>query len=288
MSQMSQMSMFDSPKPPEPQPPRQLPGCSLIYQPKGRAREYAALACNIYAGCDHGCVYCYAPSATRKTREQFDASSLRPGNFLAKMEREAAKYQAAGIRARVLLSFTCDPYQHLDKRHQITRWAIQILHRHGLAVEVLTKGGSRALRDLDLFGPEDAFATTMTLLDEARSLSWEPCAALPQDRIDTIHAFHQAGIPTWVSLEPVIDPAASLAIIRETSAIVDVFKVGTLNYSSKLPTHLRREVAGIDWRLFGLEASAQLSRLGYRRNRDPDTLIAGDFYVKRDLARYID
>mgnify|MGYP001557876463 FL=1 len=31
---------------------------SLIYEPAGRAREYAALACNVYRGCDHACVYC--------------------------------------------------------------------------------------------------------------------------------------------------------------------------------------------------------------------------------------
>lgn len=285
---MSQMSMFDpAPKSPDPQPPRQLPGCSLIYQPKGRAREYAALACNVYAGCDHGCLYCYAPSATRKTREQFDASSLRPGNFLAKLEREAAKYRAAGITARVLLSFTCDPYQHLDVEEQVTRSVIQILHGHGLAVEVLTKGGYRALRDLDLFGPDDAFATTMTLLDEARSLIWEPYAATPQDRIDTIRAFHQAGVPTWVSLEPVLFPDQSLEIIRRIHDAVDVFKVGTLNYSSRLPAHLQAQVQGTDWQQFAHDAVCLLPQLGYRRNRNPDTLIAGDFYIKDDLARYL-
>ena len=35
----------------------------------------------------------------------------------------------------------------------------------------------RALRDMDLFGAHDAFATTLTLLDEAAPLEWEPGAA---------------------------------------------------------------------------------------------------------------
>jgi hypothetical protein len=43
----------------------------LIYEPAGRAREYAALACNIYRGCDHACEYCYAPAATRRDRAAF-------------------------------------------------------------------------------------------------------------------------------------------------------------------------------------------------------------------------
>lgn len=33
----------------------------IIYEPKGRAREYANLAANLYSGCIHGCVYCYVP-----------------------------------------------------------------------------------------------------------------------------------------------------------------------------------------------------------------------------------
>ena len=38
----------------------------LIYEPSGRAREYAPLALNLYNGCPHGCTYCYAPAATHK------------------------------------------------------------------------------------------------------------------------------------------------------------------------------------------------------------------------------
>ena len=30
---------------------------TIIYEPKGRAREYAPLACNLAVGCVHRCVY---------------------------------------------------------------------------------------------------------------------------------------------------------------------------------------------------------------------------------------
>ena len=46
---INQLPMFD-----QPQPIKSVKGCTLIYTPKGRAREYAALACNVYRGCDHG------------------------------------------------------------------------------------------------------------------------------------------------------------------------------------------------------------------------------------------
>ena len=32
---------------------------SIIYEPKGAAREYAELALNPYRGCTHRCIYCY-------------------------------------------------------------------------------------------------------------------------------------------------------------------------------------------------------------------------------------
>lgn len=276
---MSQLTMFQAKTQTTPTaPPRQLPGCTLIYQPAGRAREYAALALNIYSGCDHGCTYCYAPSATHRKAEQFYRSTPR-ADLLTRLEKEAAKYRDANIRARVLLSFTCDPYQRLDEQLKLTRRAIQILHRGGLHVTVLTKGGRRALRDLDLFTPQDAFATTITFLDAIQSQQWEPHAALPDDRISAIAAYHAAGIPTWVSLEPVISPPDSLAAIPRLAPITDVFKVGKLNYHPIAKT--------ISWPGFASSAVEVLETLGYRRNLDPDALESGDYYIKRDLAAYL-
>ncbi len=236
----------------------------LIYEPKGRAREYAALACNVYKGCQHGCVYCYAPDATFQERGAFTRATTRARDFLPKMAKEAQALGFGGCRERVLLSFTCDPYQQIDVEHQVTRQAIQIIHGAGLAVEVLTKGGTRALRDLGLFTERDAFASTLTFLDDERSRQWEPEAALPGNRLEAIRQFHAKGIPTWVSLEPVIDPAAALAIIRETAGYVDLFKVGKLNYHPVAKT--------IDWARFAVEAVALLQSLGKA------------YYVKKDLA----
>jgi len=273
---MNQLNLFPTTKP---KPATKPKGCTLIYEPRGRAREYAALACNVYRGCDHGCEYCYAPSATRRQRQAFRASKCR-ANFLPKLEREAAKYQAAGVTGKVLLSFTTDPYQHLDAKERVTRRAIEILHAHGLNVQILTKGGSRALRDLDLLGPDDAFATTLTLLDDAESLKWEPGAALPGDRIATIQAFHSAGVPTWVSLEPVLDPSAALDIIRKTHGFVDLFKVGKLNYHPHART--------IDWGRFAREAIELLMSYDFTECRRPDQAGAGNFYIKDDLRAYLE
>ena len=239
----------------------------VIYEAGGRAREYRELACNLYTGCDHGCVYCYAPNVLKRKRNEFYGSSQPRTNIIAKVRNDAAYYAERGEERQVLLCFACDPYQAADVQHGITRQAIRACHANGVNICTLTKGGSRALRDLDLFTSTDSFASTLTTLDDAESLVWEPGAALPGDRIATLRKFHEAGIPTWVSLEPVLDPATVYEIIRQTHGFVDEFKVGVLNYH-----HRTRE---IDWRKFAQNVQALLEQVGCK------------YYLKHDLRAYL-
>jgi len=226
---------------------------SVIYEPRGPAREYAPLAANLYRGCGHGCSYCYAPAATRTDRERFVRPEPR-ARVLGQLERDAARL--AGDRRDVLLSFTCDPYQPLDAELGLTRQAIQILHRHRLAVTVLTKGGYRARRDLDLLAedPRSSFGVTLTFADPARSQAWEPGAALPVERLDSLTRAKAAGIHTWASLEPVIDPAETLELIRWSWPWVDLYRVGKWNHDAR--------ARAIDWPAFREAAEAELRRLG--------------------------
>jgi DNA repair photolyase len=193
-------------------------GCSHIYAPRGQAGEYSPLACNPYRGCGHKCAYCYVPRVLHMDRQEFDAGATPRQDFLRDLEKDAKKYQTFGITEQVMLSFTTDPYHPGD--HTLTRDVLQMIQAHGMGICTLTKGGRRALRDLDLFRTRrDAFASTLTSLDGAFSEKWERGAALPVDRIDTLRTFHEAGIFTWVSLEPVLDTAATLEIIRQNPSL---------------------------------------------------------------------
>lgn len=75
---------------------------TAIYEPRGKAREYAALALNLYRGCAHNCAYCYAPSATYATREAFAQAQPRPGIIPA-----LQKQLASGFRSAVRSSGHC-------------------------------------------------------------------------------------------------------------------------------------------------------------------------------------
>ena len=241
---------------------------SVLYEPRGRAREYAPLAANLYSGCSHGCLYWYAPSALRRKRDEFHSQAKPRSNILKMLESDCRKMNGCKQNSdRVLLCFTTDPYQPIEDEHQITRKAIQILHQYKFSVQILTKAGMRAARDFDLLTKKDAFATTMTFLDDERSLKWEPRAALPGDRMVAIKKAKGMGIPTWVSLEPVIDPDQALEIIGQTHEYVDLFKVGPLNY--------RPEAKEIDWKKFGYEVIELLEKLGKK------------YYIKQDLKKHL-
>lgn len=244
-----------------------IKGCSMIYAPKGQAGEYAPLAANPYRGCGHKCAYCYVPLITKQPRDEFDAGAVLRANYLDKLRADARKYEALGIEEQVMISFTSDPYHPGD--NSATREALQILAGHGLGFCTLTKGGSRSLRDLDLFRPKrDAFASTLTTLDDAFSQKWERGAALPADRLHALRKFHDTGIYTWVSLEPTLDIEASLAIVDATHEFVDLYKVGRANY-------LKEITRTTDWCDYTVRMIDKLGRLGKAH------------YIKHDLQPYL-
>lgn len=243
-----------------------IAGCSIIYAPRGQAGEYAKLATNPYRGCGHKCAYCYVPKVLRMDRPTFDAGAFPRPNFIESLRKDGVKYREAGITEQVMLSFTTDPYHPTD--NSLTIQVLDSLKSFGLGFCTLTKGGSRALRDIAMFRPNrDAFASTLTSLDDEFSLKWERGAALPGDRITTLEKFHNAGIFTWVSLEPTLDCNSSIAIIERTHKFVDLFKIGRANY---LPM-----TNSTDWEDYTHRILEVVNRLGVKH------------YIKHDLQKYL-
>jgi len=241
---------------------------SIIYEPKGKALEYSPLAANLYKGCGHACVYCFAPKATFTDRKVFSSPEyIRPRpNVIEQLKKDAVKFQ--GTDKPVLLSFTSDPYQPAEDNFKLTRAALLILYSHNIPVTILTKGGMRACKDFDILArdPNNAFSVTLTTDDSEESLKWEPFAALPVDRIGSLQVAHDQGIKTWVSFEPVFNPDAVIRMINRTHTFVDLYKVGKLNYHWK-SKH-------INWQKFLFRVEKELDY--YQKER----------YIKKDLEAY--
>ncbi len=222
-----------------------------IYEPRGRAAEYADLAVNIFTGCSHGCRYCYAPGCVHKTREQFGRQIAVKHRLMNDLLRDCQALQGSG--RQVHLCFTCDPYQPIESETRVSREVIKMLHDHGLFVRILSKN-VHATRDLDLLGPGDAFGMTLTMDNSHDSAIWEPAASLPYMRVTALSEAKNRGIETWVSCEPVIVPIQTLSLIRDNSHLVDEFRVGCFNHNAAADwpsPEWESRVRSIDWRDFG-------------------------------------
>ena len=237
----------------------------VIYEPSGKAKEYSDFAVNLFTGCSHGCTYCYAPNVLHRKPEDFHANvQPRPG-ILDKLRKEAPAHKGK----EVLLCFTCDPYCPEERKFGVTREAITILQAAGVGVNILTKSGDLPSRDFDLLHlcPDlSRIGATLTFSDAINSLEFEPKASLPDDRIAMLNEAHDIGLPTWASLEPVIDPEQTLNLINLTHSFVDYYKIGKWNYDKR--------ANDIDWADFLRRAVKLLDSLG------------AEYYIKKDLAAF--
>jgi len=226
-----------------------------IYEPRGAAAEYSPLAVNLYRGCGHGCGYCYAPACLRTERASFHGSPAPRTGILDALRRDAGRLR--GDPRPVLLCFTCDPYQPLEAEVGLTRRAVEVLAAAGAAVRILTKNAPLAIaRDVDALTAAGVdFGQTIIFTSEADRRRWEPHAAPIAERIGAMEAARAAGLRTWLSLEPVIDPAQALDVIDRLAPTTDRIMVGKLNHDP------RRERA-VDWRAFLAEALRRLTRHG--------------------------
>ncbi len=240
----------------------------VIYKPKGRAGEYAKLALNIYSGCEHGCKYCYVPKILRRKKEDFHKNIKVRDNILSLVEEDAYKLSKEGLKDRILLCFTCDPYQPLEINLGITRKILKILNKYNLNFQILTKGGIEAIRDFELYKKEDEFATTLTFANKEHSKLYEPGAPDPESRIASLIEAKKYGIKTWVSLEPIINSNQTLKLIDMTYRYVDKYKIGKINYD-------RIAEKKVDWERVTKEICLKLKSLNK------------EFYIKEDLRKYL-
>jgi DNA repair photolyase len=154
---------------------------------------------NPYRGCEHGCIYCYA----RPTHAylglspglDFETRLFYKPDAAAQLERELA---APGYSpATLVLGANTDPYQPIERRYQITRSVLQVLHdcRHPVAI---TTKSALVLRDLDLLVPMAerrlaAVLISITTLDRSLARRMEPRAATPERRLEVIRGLAEAG-----------------------------------------------------------------------------------------------
>ena len=189
---------------------------------------------NPYRGCEHGCIYCFA----RPTHAYL---GLSPGlDFETKLfaKPEAPKLlerelSASGYVPRTIaIGTNTDPYQPIERQHQIMRRILEVLDCYGHPVGIVTKS-ALVVRDLDILARMAQrnlvkVALSVTTLDADLARAMEPRAAAPPRRLEALRRLTAAGVPTSVMVAPVI-PAlndAEIERILDAAAAVGVREAG--------------------------------------------------------------
>jgi len=237
----------------------------VIYTPKGKAREYAPLALNHYKTCEHACKFCYCPQTLHVSPDDFFQKGVPKENIIGRVAKDCKKLH--GNDSEILLSFIGDPYQPIEIELQITRQIIQILIENDLRFTILTKGGTRAIRDFDLLEKYSkcSFGTSLSFIHQKFANEWELNAPIIEDRIEAIRIAHGKKIKTWVSLEPVINPDEAFQTLAFLHRWVRHWKIGKINHWPELE-------AKVDWIDFREKVKEFMEAVG------------GDYYLKKSLT----
>ena len=201
-----------------------------IYNPKGKAGEYAPWACNFYTGCSNDCEYCYCkrgflshvwddvPHLKKCFKDERKALEIFEKELVANLEALKA--------TSLFFTFSSDPFLPGVKS---TYWAAAACAlSHGVRVQFLTKRADfvndHFLIRNAIWKTHLAFGFTLTGCDGK-----EPGASTNQERIEAMRILHERGFKTFASIEPIVDIETSKRMITETLGFCDLYKIGLMS-----------------------------------------------------------
>lgn len=165
---------------------------------------------NVYRGCEHGCVYCFA----RPNHEYLGFSAGLDFETKILVKDDAPALLRKLLRSRswrpraIMMSGSTDPYQPAERRLRITRGCLEVMAEARQPVGIITKSDA-VTRDVDLLrelAAHRAVAVTLSVTTLRRDLQriLEPRASTPIRRLEAIRTLADAGVPVGVNLAPVI------------------------------------------------------------------------------------
>ena len=200
---------------------------------------------NPYRGCEHGCVYCFA----RPTHAYLGLSPgldfetrlvARPGiDAVLRKELGRKTYRVAPLA----IGTNTDPYQPIERDHEIMRACLEVLSACGHPVAIVTKG-TLIERDLDILGDMARrglvrVGISLTTLDAELCRRMEPRAPSPQRRLQMIERLSAAGVPVRIMASPMVPGLTD----PELEAILAAGKTAGARTASWIMLRLPREVS---------------------------------------------
>jgi DNA repair photolyase len=162
-------------------------------------------------------------------------------NALELLEKEIPKYKKQ--IDFVHLSFMSDPFMYDSEKEMLipeikdlTLNIIKRLNKEDIKVTILTKGFYPDEILNDSFLKDNEYGITLVSLNNKFKQEFEPFSSLYEKRIDSLRKLHNAGLKTWISVEPYPTPnldetAINIENILEKIKFVDKIIFGKLNYN---------------------------------------------------------
>ncbi|REC95285.1 PA0069 family radical SAM protein [Kushneria indalinina] len=173
---------------------------------------------NPYRGCEHGCIYCFArPSHAYWDLSpglDFETRLIARTNLPTLLAEELAR--PGYVCEPLALGANTDPYQPIERRHQLSRQLLEVLLRHRHPLTITTRS-ALILRDLDLLtelARERLVRVfiSFTTLDSDLKRIMEPRAASPKARLKVIRTLREADVPVGIITAPMIPMINDMAL----------------------------------------------------------------------------
>ncbi|WP_461532510.1 PA0069 family radical SAM protein [Sinomicrobium sp.] len=182
---------------------------------------------NMYQGCEHGCIYCYA----RNSHEYWGYSAGLDFERRILVKENAAQLLEEKLRKKswkaytIMMSGNTDCYQPAEKKFRITRKCLEVFYRYRHPVEIITKN-ALITRDLDLLeglAADGLVAVniSITSLSEEIRRVLEPRTATISRRLETVRQLSERNIPVNVMIAPIIPSINSHEILPLAKAAAD-------------------------------------------------------------------
>lgn len=180
---------------------------------------------NMYQGCEHGCIYCYA----RNSHEFWGYSAGLDFERRILVKKDAPKLLEQLLKKRtwkantIVMSGNTDCYQPAEKKFEITRQCLEVFLKYKHPVAIITKN-ALILRDLDLLkelAKDNLIGVniSITSLSEDTRRVLEPRTATIKKRLETVKILSENGIPVNVMLAPIIPSINSHEILPLAKAV---------------------------------------------------------------------
>ena len=165
---------------------------------------------NPYAGCEHGCIYCYA----RNVHEYwgYSAGLDFEQKILVKNNAPRLLYNylmhPKWDATPIMLSGNTDCYQPAEQHYRLTRSLLEVCNRFNQPVGILTKN-SRILKDKDILQEMakkkivSAMVSITTFNEDLRRIM-EPRTTTASQKLKVINELSKAGVRMGVMMGPMI------------------------------------------------------------------------------------